>query len=161
MKDLVDYAINFVSDLGVTYGDVRIIKQQFEDLKISNGKVDELRLRMNYGFVIRVIANGSWGFSSSNVVSKDEIKRIGKNALAIAKASATTKRKDVRLIDIKTVKDSWETSVQKDPFKVTLEEKLAILQETVQIARETDPKVKVANAYYKGVEEDKMFNNRF
>ena len=80
-----------------------------------------------FGFGVRVVHSGVWGFASSPIVSADEIRRIVQEATAIAKASAMAKRFDVKLAPVPAYDEFYETPHERDPFEVPLEEKLAVL----------------------------------
>jgi len=47
------------------------------------------------GFGVRVVHSGVWGFASSPIVTEDEIRRITRLAVEVAKASAIAKRADL------------------------------------------------------------------
>ena len=44
------------------------------------------------GFGVRVIHSGVWGFASSPIVTEDEIRRITRVAIEVARASAIAKK---------------------------------------------------------------------
>src|SRR4051812_15135216 len=48
------------------------------------------------GFGVRVIHSGVWGFASSPIVTEDEIKRISRLAVEVAKASAIAKKANLQ-----------------------------------------------------------------
>ncbi len=52
------------------------------------------------GFGVRVIHSGVWGFASSPFVTEDEIKKITAQATEVAKASAVSKRFEVKLAPV-------------------------------------------------------------
>ena len=54
----------------------------------------------DFGFGVRVIVNGAWGFASSPIVTPEEIARVTGEAVIIAKANATTQPKPVQLAPV-------------------------------------------------------------
>ena len=81
-----------------TYCDIRIVRlrDQRIGLRLSpergTGKtlaVPNVGEDSSFGFGVRVIVNGAWGFASSPLVTPEEIARITGEAVIIAKANAT------------------------------------------------------------------------
>ena len=73
---------------GATYADVRVIETDEQEISVRTGRVDAIRSSQSYGFGVRVLAGGSWGFASSSEVTFDAAKRVANEAVVIAKASA-------------------------------------------------------------------------
>lgn len=143
MKDLAALALDTAKQKGATYADIRIIDIKSESINVKNGTVGSLNQGEDLGFGVRVIANGSWGFSSSSDLNKEEVQRVAAEAVAIAKASATLQEQEVRLADEPVYTERWQTPYMVDPFKVSLEEKLNLLYSVDEILRKSD-KVKIA-----------------
>ncbi|NCQ53499.1 MAG: peptidase C69 [Caldisericum sp. CG2_30_36_11] len=112
---------------GVSYADVRVIDRTEEEISTKNGSVDGIKSSSSKGFGIRVIADGAWGFSSSFVLTDEEISRVAEEAVDIAKASAKTKIEDVTLSKIEIYQDRVEEQVKIDPFSVPITKKISIL----------------------------------
>ncbi len=51
----------------------------------------------SYGVGIRVIANGTWGFASTNDVIAEGIKKAAERAVVIAKANSKFQKEPVKL----------------------------------------------------------------
>ncbi len=66
MDHIADRALNQAQVAGATYADVRVVNQQAEVIAIKDGKVEAFARSSNEGFGVRVIADGAWGFASSN-----------------------------------------------------------------------------------------------
>ncbi|HET9532939.1 MAG TPA: TldD/PmbA family protein [Blastocatellia bacterium] len=130
MKDLADLALDTARRRGATYADIRIINEKNEFLGCRNqsrGPIFNFNTRESYGFGVRVIADGAWGFASSPRVNKEEIQRISALAVEIAKAGALVKERDVRLAPVKAFKDSYKTPIKVNPFEVSKERKQQML----------------------------------
>jgi TldD protein len=110
----------------------------------------------SFGFGVRVIADGAWGFAASPVVTPAEIARITAEAVTVARANASIKSKPVVLAPTKAYRDRWTSAFQRNPFDVPLGEKLALLTD---VAREIkkQPKVFMATATLGFRSEDKYF----
>ena len=77
-----------------------------------------------YGFGVRVIHSGVWGFASSPLVTPEEIKRVTGIATDVARASAIAKKRDVQLAPVPAYDEFWQVPIEKDPWEVPLEEKV-------------------------------------
>jgi TldD protein len=84
-----------------------------------------------------VIHSGVWGFASSPIVTEDEIRRIARMATEVAKASAVAKKMDVRLAPVQAYTDYWAVPIEKDPSKISEDDRRALVQKVVDIAVKT------------------------
>src|SRR5580765_3068247 len=66
------------------------------------------------GFGVRVIHSGVWGFASSPIVTDDELKRITRIAVEIARASAIAKKRDVVLAPVPAYVENYVTPMRKN-----------------------------------------------
>ena len=124
-----------------TYCDIRIVRlrDQRIALRLSPERgtsrtlaVPTVAENSSFGFGVRVIVSGAWGFSSSPHVTKEEIERVTGEAILIAKANATVQPKRIQLAPVKAYTDRWETPHEKDPFEVTVAEKLDLLRNAAE-----------------------------
>src|SRR5690606_34530916 len=82
----------------------------------------------SYGVGIRVIANGCWGFASSNDVSREGIARTAEKAVAVAKANSRIQGEPVQLAPQKGYGEvSWKTPIERNAFEVPVKEKVDLL----------------------------------
>ena len=138
--------------LGCSYADIRFTRNRAQSLTLRNGQIFAGGGRFGgdgfggrggggttetYGFGVRVIHNGVWGFSSSPVVTPDEIKRVTGIATDIARASAIAKKTDVRLAPVEKYDEYWQMPFEKDPWTVPLEEKVELLRSVTSAIQKT------------------------
>jgi len=138
-------ALNQARSGGASYVDIRILETVSQSLGVKNGKLDKISFKFDSGFGIRVVANGSWGFASSNILTPAEIEKIAISAVDIAKASATVQNKQVKLTPLKSSNSVYRTPIKIDPFNVSDEEKIELLLRADEKLREDD-KVVVASS---------------
>jgi len=145
--------------LGCSYADIRFGRKRSQALNVRNGQLTSAGsfsfggfgatpgggITDTFGFGVRVVHSGVWGFASSPLVTSDEIRRMVVQATEIARASATAKRFDVKLAPVAAYDEFYETPHERDPFEVSLEEKLAILTDATS-AIQKNPKVLFATA---------------
>ncbi|MBI4834925.1 MAG: TldD/PmbA family protein [Planctomycetes bacterium] len=135
MKELSQITLDTAQSKGASYADIRIIKLDTESIGVRNGRIVAMDHDESYGFGVRVLANGAWGFASSTRVNPSEISRISALAVEIAQASARLKKEDIKLTQEPVYKDKWQTPYLIDPFKVPMDEKLDILFKVDAILR--------------------------
>src|SRR6202023_982240 len=127
MWDLCIRSLETARLRGASYADVRVMHQRQRDLTTKNGKVGTLAQSESIGLGIRVLANGAWGFASTDRLTREGVASCAAQAVAIAKASASAKRHDVVMVDEQAHIDSWQSPFRKDPFEIPLETQLGLL----------------------------------
>src|SRR3989475_9431417 len=127
MWDLASAALDTAKIRGASYADVRVMHLRQRDLTTKNGHVGTLALSESIGIGIRVLANGAWGFASTDRLTRDGVAACAAQAVFIAKASALAKRSEVLMAAEKAYVDSWQSPFRKDPFEIPLETQLALL----------------------------------
>lgn len=145
MKDLLAAALDAATSEGATYADVRGVESMIEALGVRGPTVESLDRNESNGFGVRVLVNGAWGYSSSALLTPDEAQRVARRAVEVAKASATALSKPVELVEEPAHKATWATKISKDPFDVSLEEKVALLTGAAE-TMEKVPGVRVGRA---------------
>jgi len=127
MRDTTERALKVAQSHGATYADIRIVRRENQNITVKNGIVQTLSLDDDFGFGVRVIANGAWGFASSNRLTKDEIDRIATQAVVTARASALANEGSVDIGPPEVHVDTYNTPMEIDPFSISLEDKIDVL----------------------------------
>src|ERR1700687_1525812 len=97
MWDYCGHSIDVARLRGATYADVRVMHLRQRDLTTKNGQVGTLAQSESIGLGIRALANGAWGFASTDRLTREGVAACSAQAVSIAKASALAKRGDVVL----------------------------------------------------------------
>lgn len=127
-KKMADVALNTAKSLGATYADARIGRYLNQYVFTREDKVQNVVNTESFGIGIRVIANGTWGFASTNSVTEDGIKKATNQAVAIAKANSRIQKDPVQLASVGSFGEvSWKTPVKKDFKLVPVSEKVDLL----------------------------------
>jgi TldD protein len=127
MQDWADLALETARVRGATYADARVVDIRLRDLSTKNGQVGTLAETESLGIGVRVIAEGAWGFASTDRLTRQGIAACAAQAVAIARASALAKRHDVVLAPEQAYVDTWQNPYVKDPFRIPLERQLELL----------------------------------
>jgi len=157
LKEFMKETIKRLKKKGVDYADLRRVESQSQKIGVKNGEVELITSSQNAGFGIRVLKDGSWGFSSSAVISEEEIERVASEALRIASASASVNKEKSQLSEEEPWVDTYESSCLEDPFQIPLEEKIGLLLQAVEAMR--GDKIKVAEGSLLFDRERKLFLN--
>ncbi len=127
-KDLASWALDTAAQRGATYADVRVVQDRSRALATKNGKIGNASDSQSLGFSVRVIVNGAWGFAASADMSRGSVEATAARAVDIAKASAKVKQSEVRLVPEQVVTADWTTPYKVDPFTISVEQNLALLE---------------------------------
>jgi TldD protein len=127
MKDVASWALNTAALRGASYADVRRADDRHRDLSTKNGKVGSASVAESFGFGVRVIANGAWGYAASDDLSRAGVEATAARAVEIAKASARVKQHDIQMAAEKPVTAEWTSPFQIDPFTTSVEQNIELL----------------------------------
>ena len=144
LAELSAFALRQAKQAGATYADIRINRYRNQavtfrsTLDRATGKpveVPSISDTVSFGFGLRVLADGAWGFSASSEVTKDAIARASAEAVAIAQANAPLRREPVQLAPTPSYTDVYRTPTAVDPFAIAIEQKLELLRSVAAEAR--------------------------
>ena len=134
---LGEVALEAARKAGATYADIRITRYHTQEVSlrstpdVATGKlnhVPSVSETQRFGFGVRVIAAGTWGFAASPLVNADAIARAARDAVAVAKANAALTRTPVRLAPVPAYVDRYTTPFRVNPFDIGVPDKLALLE---------------------------------
>ena len=66
--EVADAALAHAAKLGASYADIRVNRYRRESISTREQQVQNVQRSTSYGFGLRVLVNGAWGFAASNVV---------------------------------------------------------------------------------------------
>jgi TldD protein len=151
-KGLSDLALNEAKRLGCSYADIRFTRNINDSVAVRDRIVTDGfgfgagGHEESAGFGVRVIHSGVWGFASSPFVTEDEIKKLTAQATDVAKASAISKRFEVKLAPVPPYTDYWTVPVKVKPEDVSLDEKIAFLMKINEAALKTPGIIRVQSS---------------
>lgn len=118
MKEFAHQALNTALARGATYADVRVLDVRQRYLSTKNGRPAQVRESESLGLGVRVVADGAWGFASTDNLTRENVDRTAAQAVEIARASALCKKWDVLLAPEEKYLDRWKGPCRIDPFSV-------------------------------------------
>ena len=127
-KRLADAALQAATSSGASYCDVRIGRYLRQFVMTREDKVQNVVNTESTGVGIRVIANGAWGFSATNVLTPDAVAATARRAVEIAKANAKLLTERVRLARAPAYGEvSWQTPIKVNAMAVPVRDKVDLL----------------------------------
>ena len=138
MEDLARLALDEATAAGADYADVRAVIEETESLTVQAQRVEGVGRATTRGVGVRVLAEGAWGFAGTARLHRASIQEAARTAVATARASATARRRPVRLAPADVATDRYVTPHALDPFTVPVDEKLALLLAATQAAGSID-----------------------
>jgi TldD protein len=127
MRGLLSDCLDAAARAGASYADVRVTDTHTQSLSVRNGVVEGVQSSSSIGFGVRAIADGAWGFAASSDLSPESVERTARQAVAIARASATVAARPVALSPLAPSVGRWSGTCAIDPFTVSTDDKLALL----------------------------------
>jgi TldD protein len=144
LSELAAFAMERAKAAGASYADIRINRYRNQDISLraqadrATGKTVEVPSVSDsgsFGFGLRVLADGAWGFSASHDVTREAIARAAAEAVEIARANAPLRQELIKLAATPSYRDTYRTKVVIDPFAVPIEQKLELLRGVAAEAR--------------------------
>jgi TldD protein len=144
LRQLAAFALERARKAGASYADVRINRYRSQVVSVrsqadfATGKLNHVPAMTDietFGFGVRVLAGGAWGFSASNRVDRDAIAKAAAEAVAIARANGALRRTPVQLAPVAAFTDAYTTPFETDPFAVPVGAKLELLQSVNEEAK--------------------------
>jgi TldD protein len=127
-KVLADVALNTAKSLGASYADARIGRYMNQFVFTREDRVQNVVNTESFGVGVRVIANGTWGFSSTIDTTPEGIKKATEIAIAIAMANSKIQKEPVTLAPTKGYGEvSWKTPIVRNAMAVPISEKVELL----------------------------------
>ncbi|MET4107383.1 TldD/PmbA family protein [Hymenobacter sp. UYP22] len=127
-KRLADVALNAAKSAGASYADVRIGRYLNQGVFTREKQVQNIVSSESFGAGIRVIANGTWGFASTNQVTEAGIAKAAQLAVQIAKANSKVQKEQVKLAPQKGFGEvSWKAPIKQNAFEVPIKDKVDLL----------------------------------
>ncbi len=159
-KELVLRAIDAAKQAGAEYADARISSARSQNLGTRERRVTNIGDNETFGFGVRVLVGGAWGFAASSNLTSDEVVRVARQAVAQARANRTAMIRPVQLAPVHhppVPNGVWRSPVRIDPFTVAIEDKVTYLLEANEAALKAGARFVNSNMFF--LKDEKTFAN--
>lgn len=96
MKEYTDIALNVASAVGASFADMRIVEERQTRVFVQRRSLKLIDETESFGYSVRVLLNGAWGFASSTILGRQEVADTANLAVEAARAAATRAALDRR-----------------------------------------------------------------
>jgi TldD protein len=153
MREACAAAVDAALGAGASYADARAVVRRSQYVGTKNGRVDMLSDGETEGIGVRVLVGGAWGFASDRRLSPEGARDAAFRAHGFAAAAGGTTHRALAPVDARS--GTYRTPMQRDPFDVPVDEKVALCLRAEEALRHPD--VKVAEASVRAQREKKLF----
>jgi TldD protein len=127
MKEIASWALATAKLRGASLAEARIVDQRDRSLATKNGKIASASDSESLGIGIRIVADGAFGFSATDDLSRAGVEGCAARAVEIAKASAMVQSQTLRMVSEPAAKADWTSPCKTDPFGISIEKNLELL----------------------------------
>ncbi len=128
-----------------------------QGILVRNGSIERITEGLDEGYGIRVLVDGAWGFAASNILTEEEAVKTAETAVQYARAAKPFTKHDAAIGETSGDIANWRAPMELDPFKVPVEDKVALLMRASKAAAAVSPKVKLVNANMNFLTEKKLY----
>lgn len=155
-RELLLHAIDAARSAGAQYADARVIRTQFEAIGAREQMITQVQSTDSFGINVRALVGGSWGFSATQVLTRDAVATMAREAVAIATANNEVAPSETVLAEVDIFPDAdWITPHTVDPFDVSLEDKAALLLRINEEALRVN-NIRFSNSSILSVKEERL-----
>jgi TldD protein len=127
-RELAMRALDAARAAGAQYADFRISRNRNQSIATRERQITGFSDSETFGFGVRTLVDGTWGFAASRNVEADEVVRIARASVAQARANRRIQLRPVELAPAERYPDAtWRSPIEVDPFDVDIEEKVDLL----------------------------------
>ncbi|HET8771401.1 MAG TPA: TldD/PmbA family protein, partial [Gemmatimonadaceae bacterium] len=159
VKVLLLEALTAAKLAGASWADARVQRQRTQRLSTREQQVTGVGDTDTIGIGVRVLVDGTWGFSATHALTKDGAARAAKQAVSLAKANRVAQDRLVRLAPTDVHPNAtWKSSYVIDPWTIPVEEKAELLLAANAAALKV-PNIRFVNSSLSFVKEERSYAN--
>jgi len=114
-----------MSQMDCEYADLRYVKTERLRIRTKDGHLDERKETVSRGVGFHVLQDGTFGFSATGDLSEKSLSQHLRQACEMARQFSSIRHTEVKLAQAKPVRRKWTMPIQNDPWKLSLDEKIA------------------------------------
>ena len=112
---LAELALSLARQGGADYADIRLGATLQDYICARDERLETVWSGESWGFGLRVLRRGSWGFCGATSLTPEAIRRAVETALANARAVEPIQGAPIALEALPVVEDRWEMALGVDP----------------------------------------------
>ncbi len=137
-----------VQKFDAEYVEVRAQKLFKTLLTVKEGTVEAAKQGIENGAALRVLVNGAWGFASVGTLKANILNEAISEACKMAKSASSRLKTPISLVETKAIEDKVIVKPQKDPSKISIEEKIKLTTDISDTILGYDNRVKSCTIDY-------------
>jgi TldD protein len=153
VRALCEEAVAAALAAGASYADARAIVRRSQLISTKNRRVDQVDDLESEGIGVRVLVDGAWGFACDRRLDNAGAEAAAAKAVAFAKAAPGGHSRE--LASVAPARGEFRTPVERDPFDVSVADKVALCLRAEEALAHED--VKVTSASVRAQKEHKVF----
>lgn len=161
-EDLLLYALDYGSKLGVEYIEARYHKLSTISLVSRNGSLLGTGGGVFEGVAVRILYKGALGFSSTNILNRENIRETVETAFKHAKAHSKLMKRPITFADSKMGRAKYEVVPQKPFENMNIEDKIKTLEDLWDLVKDAVKEAKIPvffASYEESLEEKTVMNS--
>jgi len=128
MKEYTEIALEIARRAGAAHADVRLVERRDNGVFVHRRSLKGIDDSESFGYAVRVLIDGSWGFASNTRLDRDVVARTARQAVDTARASACAPKDYAVAFAPEPVHVDTRTGpCAEDPFAVSNAEKAELL----------------------------------
>jgi TldD protein len=153
VQELSQRAVDAAVEAGASYADARVVERRSQWIATRNGQVDGIEDQESAGVGVRVLVGGAWGFACDRRVTDDGARDAALRACAFARAAPGGH--DRMLTPVEPKRGRYAPKVDRDPFSVSVADKIDLCLRAEAGMRHED--VHVTAAAVRALREHRFF----
>ncbi len=159
MKDFTQVALETARKEGASFADIRLIEERQNRIVVERKSLKWVDETDSFGYGIRVLVNGSWGFASNTNLTKEEVVKTTLLALESAKASGVVPKQEMtQFSSHPSMIDECFGPCQEDPFDISNKEKTNLLVDVCKQMMEA-PHIASVFGYFQFIKRRRVIAN--
>jgi TldD protein len=155
--DLTEWAVEEARNRGASYAEARFEGQRQEQFLLKNGNLDVLFNGNDRGMGVRVLYDGALGFAAGNDVTKQGVRTLVDDALAVAKSGS--RKHKIAFTEEPAVEAEWKVPEKKSLLDTPVEEKLEAVNQVDRELMDLGLNIPARIFSWSGTGIDKYFVN--
>jgi TldD protein len=152
VRALCGLAVDSAVAAGASYADARAVVRRAQRVATKNGRVENVNDLESEGIGVRVLVGGAWGFACDRRLTDAGAQEAARRAVAFARAASGDGSRT--LAPVAPARGTYRTPVERDPFSVSLADKVEHCLRAEQALRHEH--VKVTQAFVRAQREHKV-----